>query len=350
MSVVKSDRRQVRYRDHPEVRERAARRLRRQMREKIALARDLVVLHRDASYVAEGCSTVGHFGSRHLGDPVETAALCDVGYALEAFPDLESRLLEGAVPLRSAVFLGRLAQVEGALRPDDRWLHLAATRRVREVRREAEARIEEVKRRVPRVVEITVHVTGEESERFDRARVLASRRRGRSLTKGEAFVELVDHYLESDGLESATPAARRMGPAADHPERRTIPREVLRRIRQRSADACEYPGCTNRVFVQKAHVRRSKAAGGAQELEDLANLCTLHHTLHDAGRFHLVGWAIDFRPIFRKRGGEILWPAGALEPPPSGAGRVCDRRHPISGPPRSPRPPTPRLPVAAGSG
>ena len=139
VAVIETDRRQVQFRDHPDVRKRAASRLRTQLRDKLALARDLVVLHRDRAFLVEDCSTIGHFGMRHLGDPVETSALCDVGYGLEAFADLEAKLLDGTIPYRSAVYLGRVAQVRGAMRPEDQWVHLAATHPTRIVRREVEA-------------------------------------------------------------------------------------------------------------------------------------------------------------------------------------------------------------------
>ena len=351
MSVIQSDRRQIHFRDHPEVRARAAAALRRQLRDKLALARDLVVLHRDRAFVVEDCSTIGHFGMRHLGDPVETSALCDVGYALEAFPELEARLLEGRIPFRSAVYLGRVAQVGGGIRPEDQWIHLAATEPTHVVRREAEARLEEVKRGVVGVVEISAHVTAPEAERFERARVLASRKLRKSLTRGQTLVFLTDDFLERADPAKRGTAKRRMGPTSEKPGSRTIPREVLRQLRTRSGDRCEYPGCTHRMFLDKAHHKTPKARGGGQEIDDLGDLCGVHHRMHDAGRFHLVAWTRDFRPVYRRLSGELLWPQGALEPPapPGGAGTVNDSRAATTWRARSPRPPVPARRGASGS-
>jgi hypothetical protein len=317
VSMIRCDRRKVPYRDNPEVRADAAQRIRALLEAKVNLARQLVVLDRDMAFAAEGCSSVGHFGVTHGGDPGETRQFCDVGYAFDAFPGLEDEVRSSTVPFRSAVALGRLCRTQDTIQPADDWIQAARTSTTKDLWRAVRARIEEVAQRAPAVTEVTVYVPEATREGFDRLCVLESRRAGKPLTRGMVFVRLVDRALNDQDPDRVDPGARRMGPTSERPQSRTIPREVLRFLRQRSGDACEYPGCTHSVFIQKAHLRKSKAEGGGQEIQDLGNLCSTHHTMHDGGEFALVGWTLDFRPIFRRRSGKFLWPRGAIEPPPT---------------------------------
>ena len=299
------------------LREGTARGLRALLDAKVTLARQLVVLDRDKAFVAEGCSSIAHFGVTHGGDPGETRQICDVGYALEAWSELEEELRSAAIPFRSAVALGRLCRTEGALQPADDWIQAARTSTARDLWRAVRARLEEVAQNVRAVSELTLYVPGKTREAFDRLCILESRSARRNLTRGQVFARVVDRALDLEDPDRVEPGTRRMGPTSERPHSRTVPREVLRFLRQRSGDACEYPGCTHGVFIEKAHIRRPKAEGGGQEIEDLGHLCSAHHTMHDAGEFALVGWTLDFRPIFRRRSGRVLWPRGAIEPPPA---------------------------------
>ena len=315
VSVIKTDRRQVRYRDHPDVRRKAVQGLNDLLEAKIRLARQLVVLDRDKAFVVEDCSSIGHFGVMHGGDPGETRQFCDVGYALEAFPGLEGHLRAGEIPFRSAVALGRLCRTEGAIRPEDEWIQAARTSSATDLWRAVRARIEEVQQGVAAVSELTIYVTEKTRKAFDRACVLESRRARTVLTRGQVFARIVERILDLEDPNRVRPGKRRLGPTSELPDSRTIPQEVRRLLRKRSGDQCEFPGCTHKVFIQKAHLGKSKAAGGGQEIQDLGDLCDVHHTMRDAGRFQLVGWTTEFRPLFRQRSGRVLWPQGGSDPP-----------------------------------
>jgi hypothetical protein len=65
--------------------------------------------------------------------------------------------------------------------------------------------------------------------------------------------------------------------------RRTVSRTQLRALRVRDRDRCVFPGCTATRHLQAHHVRWWRH-GGRTDLNNLALICTFHHTLvHEHG-------------------------------------------------------------------
>ena len=61
---ARTDRRQIHYQDQPEVREHARTTTSQILRLRIELAKDLWSLDQTAAFLAESCSSVGHFAAR----------------------------------------------------------------------------------------------------------------------------------------------------------------------------------------------------------------------------------------------------------------------------------------------
>jgi hypothetical protein len=63
---------------------------------------------------------------------------------------------------------------------------------------------------------------------------------------------------------------------------RTIPPALQRALRARDR-GCRFPGCAERRFVESHHIRHW-AAGGETSLDNLIQLCCVHHRLVHEGR------------------------------------------------------------------
>lgn len=87
---------------------------------------------------------------------------------------------------------------------------------------------------------------------------------------------------------------------------RTIPGWLRRLVLARAGGCCQYPGCTNRRWLQAHHIQHW-ADEGPTDLENLIILCGFHHRFVHEHRWH-VGGPAD-RPVFRK-------PDWSIYPPP----------------------------------
>jgi hypothetical protein len=95
---ARTDRRQIHYEDQPEVREHARSTTSQILRLRIELAKDLWSLDQTAAFLAESCSSVGHFAARYGLDAGEAFSLRDAGRAFELLPELEAQVLSLAIP------------------------------------------------------------------------------------------------------------------------------------------------------------------------------------------------------------------------------------------------------------
>ncbi len=134
-------------------------------------------------------------------------------------------------------------------------------------------------------------------ERFERARVLASRKAGRHLTRDETFEAVVDRSVVDRSVDSFDPllvkeGKRRVGPTEDDYESRYIPISVKREIRRRAGDCCEFPGCWERAFLEFAH-RRPHRNGSGREARHLFLLCRHHHFFQECGWLVPLGRTAD---------------------------------------------------------
>jgi hypothetical protein len=96
-------------------------------------------------------------------------------------------------------------------------------------------------------------------------------RLGRTSSEGEAFEAMLEHALESWGLDR--PLARKYA------------------VFERDGWRCTVPGCTSYRNLQDHHIR-FRSAGGSEALENRTTLCAFHHLrgVH-AGRVRCRGHA-----------------------------------------------------------
>jgi hypothetical protein len=204
--------------------------------------------------------------------------------------------------------LGELHRAR-ALKPNDPLGAAARSLPPGTFRRKARRRLAEVRQGTTQLTEMVLHLPDRTVEDFERARTIASRKAGTTLTREDTLAAVLDHYLDDfDPERSGQGTGKRRVPArpAGAPTR-YVPAEVRRRLRKLFGDRCAVPGCTNRIFLHKAHVT-AHAAGGDQEVGNQIPLCSVHHALFDQGRLTIVEWLVDGRVAFETEDGTLLRP------------------------------------------
>jgi hypothetical protein len=273
--------------------------------QQIAVAKALATVEASGAFLLEGHASIVECAVR-LGYPGSMARqLADLGRALAAAPELEAEMRNGGVPLPNAAALGWVLSRPEYHRPGDDWLWHARVESLRALRRRVKRRVEEVEQRAPGVVDVTVHVPEAVKADFDRARVVASRRTGSTLTEGQAFAHVLDDYLDAHDPARVAPGHRRVGPTAGRPRSRYVPVTVRRALEERSGGCCEFAGCPNRIFLQTAHFKPHREGSG-RELEDLGRLCSRHHLMLDAGTITFAGLDDRGRPKFQTLDGTLV--------------------------------------------
>jgi Domain of unknown function (DUF222)/HNH endonuclease len=108
-------------------------------------------------------------------------------------------------------------------------------------------------------------------------------------------------------------------------KRRTVPPKLRQALEARDHGTCQWPGCTNRHYLD-AHHRRHWAHGGETSLGNLILLCWHHHRL-----VHEGGYTIHADPNakngihFKNRHGVAI--ATAPRSPPGNADALADYNH-----------------------
>jgi hypothetical protein len=253
---------------------------------KLRLAQALVQLEEHRHYVFEGCASVVEFAARRGFSPREVRELVLLGRACRADPRVADKVRAGKILSEAASVVGRILGEPCFIKESDDWLLWAESDSVGELRRRVRRRIEEVTQEEV-VVPLHLEVTVRSREDFDRARTIASRKAGKSLSEGQTLGVVVDDYLGRHDPMRQKPGKRRLPSTSEIKGSRTIPADVQRAIRKRAKDRCEIEGCVNDLFLEFAHVSLPHSAGGGREVGDLALLCHRHHTLLDAGEFRL---------------------------------------------------------------
>ena len=295
----------------------------------IEAAKDLARVESGGHYRLQGCASLVEFGVRVGFGACETRQLANLGKSLAAEPTLEAMVRRGEVALTAAAVIGRIYGSPALLRPDDAWLTYARDESVGALRKRVRRRLEEHALGRTRATEVSVFVPEQTHVDFRRARTVASRKAGKTLTDGQTLTAVVDFYLQKNDPLLQGAGTRRVGPTRDDPTSRYVPADVKRAVRQRSGDCCEIPGCNNAIHLEFAHCEPHRHGSG-REAEDLAHLCSAHHLLYDAGIIDLTG--------------KVLRPA---TPPPKGPmleetmDRVCERPAVLAPSHRARPPPAP---------
>lgn len=294
------DRRRKRLEDatrREDVRE-SIQRLRPDLRQvQIDLAEHFLVIDESGHYLFEGGSSVRQFGESLGFSAAESQAFVDAARAMRIKPEVRRRVLSGRISFEAAAALFRILRDEKLIRPGEDWLLKAEGLGVRELRRRIKERIIEV-RRSGTPARLTVVLSSEALDKFQRAKDVASRIARRDLDEGQTIEVLSDHYLSSFDEDRKQPRKRRMPDTRSHPGR-GIPASVRRKVRERARSGsrvcCQYPNCRNHRYLEYCHIK-PHSKGGSREADNLLLLCPTHHALLDARWIRVKGTAAE--PVF----------------------------------------------------
>lgn len=261
--------------------------------DEVDLALALLRIDEKKGHVFEGRKSV-HEWALPLGcGPSQVRRLLALGRAIRLAPELADKVRSGAICSESAVQLGRLFG-EAALDLDGEakreWQEKAASMppdRFREAVGKAidDARQQAVTR------PITLFVTRETFNGFQRVRSILSKGRSKLLTEGEAFGHLVaDWRRKNDPRVAPLPkkGTRRSGKRTRH---RTAREEA--KVARRSGGICEV--CRVARATQFMHLF-PWAKGGGQTAPELVHGCGDCHFFLDRGVWVFTGWTPEGRP------------------------------------------------------
>lgn len=318
--VIRTDQRSVDATPDPEGLEMARQDARRLVKLEVELGKTLARLQERDAYALEGCASLQEFGRRCNLTGERTLTLFRAAAGMRIDPRIEPAVLAGAITVDAAGVIGRVLFRVGDLDPDHDWFEMAKGLAIRKLAAAASRRMAELEQRRISLCTLTLHVPEETVDKFQRTRVLLSRKAGEVLTREDAFDAALDYVLEGlapehDARGTGTP---RVDVENEAVPGRSVPSWVTRIHRELFGDQCCMPGCDHEVFVQKSH-REPYATGGRRGPHDILPLCTKHHTLYDAGLLRVVDVTPEGRPVFETVGGQVLHPdrpVGERERPP----------------------------------
>jgi len=257
----------------------------------LRIAAILARLHEGRGWEAIGVASVGEVGERHGLPSSEARSLCELGRAVRLNPLLEKLVSGGRITVAAGSIVAEVLADPRLLHPDDDWLGWAEREPTSALRRRVRRRKEEIALCAELVLPFETFVSLKGRDDFDRARIVASRRAGRSLTRGETLETVVDHYLDTFDENRVRPGERRCLPT-EMVDGRYVPIAVRREIYERQGQRCAVPMCEHTTFLEKAHVV-AHASGGDREADNLVLLCSLHHLFLDVGTISMSGTAAE---------------------------------------------------------
>jgi hypothetical protein len=289
--VLEVDRRARRYISDLSLAERIEREARVVREAEIVLAKSLLEMRTKRSYIEQGCSCVEHFVARLGYEPHEARRLLRLAESMAASPLVEERIQERALSVPKAVEMAPVLTEPTLFAEKDEWLERSKDESYSSIRRRARHRIAEV-RGGRAMVAVTVHADDDALDAFERARVIASRKAGKILSRDQTFELVVLYYVEKNDPLLVKDGKRRVGPTDEIPDSRYIPISVQRDVRRRSGDTCEFPACCLGGLTDFAH-RRSHNKGGSREARNVLQLCKEHHFQQELGIVVPVGAAAN---------------------------------------------------------
>jgi hypothetical protein len=279
VQAIQADRRTLTFDENYALLDRATSQAEAAREADIALAKTLLEIRRTRAHVAVGCSSVEMYGRRLGYELHEVVRLLKLGDSMAADTSIEDRVRRKAMTVPAAAEIAPVLKAPELFAEKADWVGRAEKERYSRLRRSARERLAEI--RCGEAVEtVEVRVPDSVLERFEQARVIASRKAGRVLSRDETFEAVVDAYVDANDGLLIKGRARRVGPTADIPGSRYIPIAVRRAIRRRAGDQCEFPECWERARLQFAH-RRPHRHGSGREVDDLFLLCWQHHLFMD---------------------------------------------------------------------
>jgi hypothetical protein len=233
--------------------------------------------------------------------------------ALKLRPALEEDILSGKFSVEKVAALGRVFQNPNLAKDEADWLKCAEQWSTHKLQQEIQKKEREAETGGP-VSKLFAILTAGGRALFERARVVASRKKKRILDEGETIEVLSEHYLDSFDDDRKKPRKRRAPDTTGRPGR-SVPEDVKRAVRSRPhGDCCAVPGCDNKVFLEYAH-KQPHWDGGSREKWNLHWLCRMHGRLYDEGKLQITG-SPDW-PTFHFPDGRVI---EGFEPPAPGDG------------------------------
>ena len=318
----------------------------------------LFAVDRTRAYEERGASSIAQFGEREGLSAAEVRTLRDLGRATRDVPALAAEVASGAIPVASGGLLGQvLARPKVLMDPPApsptspplekqdppaskeaaraeaiaAWLEAARRRSVKDFARIVMEKREQADAGPAPLHAWMVLLNAADERKFEDARDLASRKARKRLGRREAFLAILDRYLEGLDPTRRTTGTRRLPDTTGLPERHK-PAAVARAVRARFGGRCPVPFCDNHVFKNFSH-RVAQCRGGGFEEENIDDLCTGCHDAYQRGDLRITG--PPSAPIFTDRWGRRLDqrcpPPETSPPPPTPA---TSRQPPSKRPPR----------------
>jgi len=243
-------------------------------RGRIRLAKLVRRIDQSAHFVYESCASLGEWGERYGFSAREVRLLASVAKAIELQPALESKLVSGSLTFDAAGVLGKVLDCPELARDGADWIEKAEQLTARQLMLQASRALKEVAEGEPTSV-LVATMTSTGRGKFERARVIACRKKNKILDEGQTVEVLSDHYLDSFDEDRVKPGTRRLGDTSGT-ENRTVPAESRREVKARSGGVCEFPLCENDIWTDLDH-DTPHCRGGSQEATNLDELCKRHH-------------------------------------------------------------------------
>jgi len=260
---------------------------RRRREEDVFAARQLEQIHRTGHFLCAGYASLAEYGEANGLAGHEARMLAAAGRALALRPALEEGILSRKLSMAAVAELSRVLENPHLAKDEEGWLECAEQWPFERLRREIRKKEREAETGEPVSVLFAI-LTATGRALFERARVLASRKKKKLLSEGETVEVLTDHYLDSFDPDRKKPRKRRMPDTNDRPGR-TVPEDVKREVRARPhGDRCAVPGCDNEVWLDYAH-KQPHWDGGSREAWNIHRLCKVHHRLYDEGKLQITG-------------------------------------------------------------
>ena len=283
---------------------------RRRRTEDVFAARQLERIHRTGHFLCAGYASLAEYGEANglAGD--EARMLAAAGRALELRPALEEDILSRKLSMAAVAELSRVLENPHLAMDAEDWITCAEQWPIERLRREVRKKEREAETGEPVSVLFAI-LTATGRALFERARVLASRKKKKLLSEGETVEVLTDHYLDSFDPDRKKPRKRRMPDTNDRPGR-TVPEDVKRDVRARPhGDRCAVPGCDNKIWLDYAH-KQPHWDGGSREAWNIHRLCKVHHRLYDEGKLQITG--PPDAPVFHFADGRVVAGLGPTAP------------------------------------
>lgn len=259
--------------------------------DEVDLALALLRIADTRGHVFEGKKSV-HAWALELGcGPGQARRLLALGKALALAPQLAEKVRSGQVCAESAVCIGRLfgekkLDLDAAAQAE--WLERAESMDPAEFRDAVGKAIDDARQNAP-THPLTMFVTRETREGFQRTRLIMSKGLAKKLTEGEVLGHLVaDWRCRNDPRVAPLP---KRGRKRGTERNRHRPAREQAKVERRSGHVCEACGVAPAAVF--AHVGQPYAKGGPQTAKTLAHVCPDCHFFLDRGVWVFRGWTAE---------------------------------------------------------